>query len=241
MLIDSQTLLFPKPIICNIILIDNKNKNNKYIFHSHFIFFAYPLYNFRFIHIISIYPNNRVCSKFRYRKKSICTRGYASLLYLAVVYRQNSSLPFDQAIYTNNGSSQQQEIRNFRQHGARRRCAKGSSGSKARGNYKTTTPTVSTFIMSTSTDVTLFGNHPARHLCFGIYIYTGASLRITLLPSSLFLLRSLRGDSSFESFSARRIASFRRIFYKLWPFRKAVLLYRLSRSNASNHSFVTNA
>lgn len=171
MLIDSQTLLFPKPIICNIILIDNKNKNNKYTFHSHFIFFVYPLYNFRFIHIISIYPNNRVCSKFRYRKKSICTRGYASLLYLAVVYRQNSSLPFDQAIYTNNGSSQQQEIRNFRQHGARRRCAKGSSGSKARGNYKTTTPTVSTFIMSTSTDVTLFGNHPARHLCFGIYIY----------------------------------------------------------------------
>lgn len=72
-------------------------------------------------------------------------------------------------------------------------------------------------------------------------IYTGASLRITPLPSSLFLLRSLRGDSSFESFSARRIASFRRIFYKLWPFRKAVLLYRLSRSNASNHSFVTNA
>lgn len=64
MLIDSQTLLFPKPIICNIILIDNKNKNNKYTFRSHFIFFVYPLYNFRFIHIISIYPNNRVCSKF---------------------------------------------------------------------------------------------------------------------------------------------------------------------------------
>lgn len=137
-----------------------------------------PILYFSFIHCIIfalsiLYPFTQTIEFVQslYSKKSICTRGYASLLYLAVVYRQNSSLPFDQAIYTNNGSSQQQEIRNFRQHGARRRCAKGSSGSKARGNYKTTTPTVSTFIMSTSTDVTLFGNHPARHLCFGIYIY----------------------------------------------------------------------
>lgn len=84
---------------------------------------------------------------------------------------------------------------------------------EARGNYKTTTPTVSTFIMSASTDVTLFGNHPARRLRFGIYI---SESPLGLLPSSLFLLRSLQGDSSFESFSARRIASFRRIFYKLW-------------------------
>lgn len=93
-------------------------------------------YNFRFIHITSIYPNSGVCSKFGYHKKSICTRGYASLLYLAVVYRQNSSLPFDQAIYTNSGSSQEQEIRNFRQHGARRRCAKASSSSKQEGITK---------------------------------------------------------------------------------------------------------
>lgn len=67
---------------------------------------------------------------------------------------------------------------------------------EARGNYKTTTPTVSTFIMSTSTDVTLFGNHPTsifRSLVFW-NIYTGASLRTTLLPSSLFLLQSLRGE-----------------------------------------------
>ncbi|KOX67311.1 Protein slowmo [Melipona quadrifasciata] len=38
---------------------------------------------------------------------------------------------------------------------------------EARENYKTTTPTVSTFIMSTPTNVMLFGNHPARRLRCG--------------------------------------------------------------------------
>lgn len=106
---------------------------------------------------------------------------------------------------------------------------------EARENYKTTTPTVSTFIMSTPTNVMLFGNHPARRLRCGV----GPPLEP--LSSSLFLLQ-LMGDSSFESFSARRIASFRRIFYKLGHFAKpsccAGSLARMPRITAS---YITNA
>lgn len=86
----------------------------------------------------------------------------------------------------------------------------------------------------------LFGNHPARRLRFGIHI--GSLTASLCIPGFFPSQREVGGDSSFESFSARRIASFRRIFYKLGhfakPFRCAGSLARMPRITVP---YITNA
>lgn len=123
------------------------------------------------------------------------TRGVMCSFFARVpVYRQNSAPPFDQAIYTNSGSSQQ-EIRNFRQRWSKKKV-RGKLGLEARENYKTTTPTVSTFIMSAPTNVTLFGNHPARRLRFGIY--TGLPQSLTPQPCFFPSQRQIPASNPFR-------------------------------------------
>lgn len=180
-----------------------------------------------------MYPTVEFITKFGYRKKSIYTGCYAFLLCRVTVYRQNSSLPFDQAIYTNSGSSQQ-EIRNFRQRRARRRCGV-DSGSRLEGITK---------------QRHRINFHNERfHQCYALWQSSSQAPAfwdidwppLEPLLSVLFLLQPT-GDPSFESFSARRIASFRRIFYKLGHFAKpSCCAGALARMPRITVLYITNA